>query len=162
MTLRSNKTELEWLKLFAFRPNGLLWTFWLPSALNEVIHSYSRHNFCHHHYLFSLELLHRAPEWHTVLIAAVFPSRRALLLLLSVDHFRKAFARCWDGARGDKWANEDKIMMPVHRIHTSVTFNPFRHNSRTARFLGPGDANVTQIQPCHLVPYLISLWHSNK
>ena len=40
--------------------------------------------------------------------------------------------------------------------------NPTDPGTAVDSFLGPGDANMTQLQPCHLVPYLISLRHSNK
>ena len=56
-----------------------------------------------------------------MIIAAVFPSQRGLILLLFVNHFRKGFHKML--GKGMKGADKDIILMTGHRIHCSVISN---------------------------------------
>lgn len=61
------------------------------------------------------------------------------------------------GREEEKGSREGRILMTLHRFWSSVKLDWLGHTRRTDSFLGPGDANVPQIQPCHLVPYLMTL-----
>lgn len=65
-----------------------------------------------------------------MVIAAVFPLHRKPLLLLSVDHLRRALHKMLGLMQEKKESEKAKILMTMHRIDSSVKESQLSHNYR--------------------------------
>lgn len=100
---------------------------------------------------------HRAPAWHKVIIAAVFFPVEGTASAAPSRSLLKGLPQDVGGREGEKGSREGQILTTVCRFHSPVQLDRLSHTQGTDSVLGPGDASVTQIQPCHLVPYLMTL-----
>lgn len=107
--------------------------------------------------IFSRFSFHRTPAWHKVIIAAVFFPMEGTASAAFSWWLLKGLSQDVGGREEEKGSREGRILMTLHRFWSSVKLDWLGHTRRTDSFLGPGDANVPQIQPCHLVPYLMTL-----